>query len=579
MRPLPEVDPGVPDVRSPIRFIAWLGVQQWQTIAAGTFFGVVWMTSQLLVFGAVGAAVDQGIEGHDQEALVRWTLVVVALGAIQAVSGRMRHRFAVTNWLTATYRTIQLVGRHAADAGPALPATIPAGDVVNTVAADANRIGGIFDISARFAGAVISWIAIACILLSTSVELGAIVLIGVPILMVLTAPLMRPLHATQAAQREVVGTLTALGADTVAGLRILRGIGGEEVFLDRYKARSERVRLAGNRVAAPQALLESGQVLLPAMLIAAITLLTARLALGGSLGGRDEASGQITAFYGYTAFLTMPLRIGIEGIIATTRGVVGARKVLAVLAVGASTVDPDAPVPPPARGGDLVDPHSGFSARGGRITALVTETPEEAQAIADRIGRFTPPGKDEWSRATLGEVELSRMAVADVRERVVVSEIEPRMFTGRLREELAPHGCDDEAAILAAIDFASAHDVLEALDGGLDASVEERGRSFSGGQRQRLALARVLLLDPEFLVLVEPTSAVDTHTEGRIAARLREARGANGTVVATTSPLLLERADEVVYIAGGTVIARGTHEDLVASHAAYRAFILRGTDG
>jgi ABC-type multidrug transport system fused ATPase/permease subunit len=573
MRRLPEEDPGSPDLRSPFRYILWLASRQWRLIAGGTFFGILWMLSQALVFGAVGNAIGKGIEKGSTSSLLTWTAVVVALGGVQALSGRMRHKYAVTNWLTATFRTIQLVGHHAADTGPALPATIPSGDVVNTVAADAMRVGGVFDVSARFAGAIVAWLVIAGILLSTSVELGLIVLIGVPGLMVLTVPLMRPLHSTQAVQREVVGKLSAMAADTVAGLRVLRGVGGEEVFLGRYRERSNQVRLAGNRIAAPQALLESGQVLLPSLLVAAVTVLTAQLAIGGSIG-----TGQLVSFYAYTAFLTMPLRTGIEAIIAATRGYIGARKVIAVLTVQPSTTEPEVPVAAPEPGGVLVDPHSGFEAAPGQVTALVTETPEEAQAIADRLGRFTAPGAPEWSEASLGGVELRRMALADVRTRVVVSETEPRLFAGSLRDELSPHAELDEHTILGALDAASAEDVLDALADGLDTAVEERGRSFSGGQRQRLALARVLLLDPEFLVLVEPTSAVDTHTEGRIAARLREARSPNGTVVATTSPLLLERADEVFYVSAGVVVARGHHDKLLDSDASYRALILRGNE-
>jgi ABC-type multidrug transport system fused ATPase/permease subunit len=573
MRRLPEADPGSPDTRSPVRFVAWLARKQWPLLLGGTTFGILWMVSQALVWIAVGSAIGDGVIKHDTVALVTWTGVVVALGGVQAYSGRMRHQFAVTNWLTATYRTIQLVGRKAADAGPALPAKIPSGDVVNTVAADAMRVGGMFDVSARFAGAVVTWLGISVYLFASSVALGCIVLVGVPILMVLTAPMMRPLHSTQAAQREVVGKLTALAADTVAGLRMLRGIGGEEVFLGRYRTRSDEVRRAGNRVAAPQAVLESGQVLLPSLLVAGVTLLTARLVVHGSLEAK-----QLIAFYGLTAFLTMPLRTAIEGIIAATRGIVGARKVLAVLAVAPSTVEPTIPAEPPLPGGDLVDPHSGFVAQAGKLTALVTETPEEAQAIADRLGRFTPPGGTDWSEATLGGVALRELPLDELRRRVVVSEVDPRMFSGSLREELSPHRAVSDEHLLAAIDVASADDVLEALPDGLDTRVEERGRSFSGGQRQRLSLVRVLLLDAEFLVLVEPTSAVDTHTEGRIAQRLRDARTGRGTVVASTSPLLLEKADEVFYVAGGTVVAQGPHDELLDAEPDYRALILRGNE-
>src|SRR6516225_3175820 len=362
MRRLPEADPGSPDLRSPLHYLGWLASRQWTLLLGGTVCGIIWMTSQALVWVAVGAAIG-GVDSSSTSTLVAWTVVVVALGAVQAWSGRWRHSFAVTNWLTATYRTIQLIGRHATVAGPALPAAIPSGDVVNTVAADAMRVGGMFDVSARFAGAVVAWLVIAAYLFSSSPTLGLIVLLGVPILMVLTVPMMRPLHSTQAVQREVVGKLTALGADTVAGLRILRGVGGEDVFLGRYRMRSDEVRRAGNRVAGPQALLESGEVLLPALLVAAVTLLTARLVVRGTL-----SANELVAFFGLTAFLTMPLRTAIEGIIAATRGIVGARKVLAVLSVAPSTTEPASPAAVPEPDGALVDPHSGFEAKSGCLT-------------------------------------------------------------------------------------------------------------------------------------------------------------------------------------------------------------------
>jgi ABC-type multidrug transport system fused ATPase/permease subunit len=128
------------------------------------------------------------------------------------------------------------------------------------------------------------------------------------------------------------------------------------------------------------------------------------------------------------------------------------------------------------------------------------------------------------------------------------------------------------------LEVASAVDVLDVLPDGLDSLVEERGRSYSGGHRQRLALARVLLADPEVLVLVEPTSAVDAHTEARIAARLAEARRGRTTVVTTASPLLLDRADHVVLLEDGVVTAEGGHRELLAGHPAYRSVVIRGEE-
>jgi ABC-type multidrug transport system fused ATPase/permease subunit len=167
-----------------------------------------------------------------------------------------------------------------------------------------------------------------------------------------------------------------------------------------------------------------------------------------------------------------------------------------------------------------------------------------------------------------------------VRRRIVVSEADPVLFSGSLRSELDPWGRVDgqDEKIHEAIAVANAEDVLETLPEGLDAYVDERGRSFSGGQRQRLVLARALLSDAETLVLVEPTSAVDAHTEARIARRLREARGGKTTVVVTASPLMLDQTDHVFFVDNGRVVADGTHRELLRTTPAYKWTVTRGED-
>ncbi|HWM75175.1 MAG TPA: ATP-binding cassette domain-containing protein, partial [Nocardioides sp.] len=129
-----------------------------------------------------------------------------------------------------------------------------------------------------------------------------------------------------------------------------------------------------------------------------------------------------------------------------------------------------------------------------------------------------------------------------------------------------------------ALDTASADDILDALPEGLDAVVTERARSFSGGQRQRLVLVRALSANPEILIMVEPTSAVDAHTEARIAARLRQHRAGRTTVVTSTSPLMLDAVDEVALLIDGRVVATGSHGDLLRENAAYRSIVIRETE-
>ena len=566
MQKLPYPDPGVPDLRSPIRFLGWVAQGQWRTLLCGVFFGVIWMVSQALFPAAVGQAIDLGIIADDMGALLVWCGVLVALGAIGALSGAMRHRFAVENWLRASFRCMQLIGYKAADTGEALPRRMPTGEVVATVASDSMRLGGLYDVSARFAGAIVSYVVVAVILLSKSRPLGLIVLIGVPVLVSTLSLILRPLQKRQSEQREQSGKLTTLGADTVAGLRVLRGIGGEQQFLRRYQQQSQQVRVSGVHVAGIQACLDAAQVLLPGVFVVLVTWLGARFALEGTI-----TPGDLVQFYGYAAFLVMPLRTATEFADRATRAHIAARKIIRVLSTEPDTKDTHDTVEP-ASGVTLVDPASNVTIHAGQLTAIVSARPEESRALADRLGRF---GR------TRTEVHLDGVAIADlplatVRRRIVVSEIDPRLFTGSLREELDPHGIHDDATILSALLVASGEDVMEALPSGLDSDVEERGRSFSGGQRQRLALTRALLTNAETLVLVEPTSAVDTHTEARIAVRLASARAGRTTVVMTASPLLLDQADAVILLADGVAAARGTHKELMATSTAYKDTVVRG---
>ena len=204
------------------------------------------------------------------------------------------------------------------------------------------------------------------------------------------------------------------------------------------------------------------------------------------------------------------------------------------------------------------------------LTCVFTPGADEGARLADRLGRFVDDGV-----VTLGGVPVSAIPLAELRRRVVVSETDPLLFSGPLREELDPWGRASDEQLVAAIAVANAEDVLDSLPDGLDGHMEERGRSFSGGQRQRLVLARALLADAEILVLVEPTSAVDAHTEARIARRLHEARRGRTTVVMTASPLVLDQADRVVFIADGRVAAEGTHRELLRSSPVYRFAVTR----
>jgi ABC-type multidrug transport system fused ATPase/permease subunit len=564
---LPLADPGEPDVRSGRRLIAWMARQHASVLGSGVVAGVIWMGAQALFPAVIGRAIDAGVADQDRGALLRWVAALSVLGCIQAGAGVVRHRLAITLFLGTTARVVQLVHRHVIHLGADAPRLLAAGDVANASGVDAHKIGSSLDVVPRFVGGIVAVVVIATILVTASPMLGLVVLVGVPVALAAVAPLVRPLERRERRQRELLGDASALAADTVSGLRVLRGFGGEQAFLDRFTAASQQVRGAAVRTASTQSLLHAAEVAVPGLFVVGVTWLGARLVLDGAI-----TPGQLVAFYAYSAFLALPLRTFTEFARKYAAGTVSANRVAALLRLERSVSDPVEPAAVPAGPVTLHDPCSGVAVAPGRLTAVACGVPDEASALLDRLARHVEPA------ASWNGVSLSDLPLGVVRERIVLSDKEPVLLSGTVRGALAVPQRGRPLTEEDVLDAAAAWDVVASTDEGLAAELPERGRSLSGGQRQRLALARVLRADPEVLLLDEPTSAVDAHTEALVGERLRALRAGRTTVVATTSPLQLDRADEVVLLAGGREVARGAHRELLRTTPQYRDLVLRGED-
>jgi ABC-type multidrug transport system fused ATPase/permease subunit len=183
----------------------------------------------------------------------------------------------------------------------------------------------------------------------------------------------------------------------------------------------------------------------------------------------------------------------------------------------------------------------------------------------------------KWG-VSLGTVDLADVPIDHVRRRIVVSDTASQVFAGTLQSAIDPHGRLSLAEAETVLRVAAAEDVFAGSHGGWQGRIDERGRGLSGGQRQRVVLARVLGLDPQILILVDPTSAVDAHTEALIAERLVAHRRGKTTIVATVSPLLLHHADRVAFLVNKRIAAYGTHEELLKTNADYRRTVARALD-
>ncbi|MDH6611780.1 ABC-type multidrug transport system fused ATPase/permease subunit [Streptomyces sp. SAI-208] len=579
---LPYPDPGVPDARSGSRFLWWLFRNQ----LGGQLKSLAWGLLHFLSISAlplcVGVAVQAVVDHSGRRlALAGGLLALCCFGS--ALGDTFLHRTAVTNWITAAARVQQLLARKAATLGSALTRRVAAGEVVAVSTGDVEKIGWFVEAWSRFTAAAVTVVVVCAGLVVYQPALGGVVAAGLPFLALAALPLLP--RATRRAdfQREKAGRATELASDTVAGLRVLRGIGGEELFLDRYRRASQEVRQAAVRSARMWSLIAAIQVLLPGLLLIAVVWYGIHLARQG----RVEI-GELVAVYSSVMILTYPLRHFEEIAMAYSFSRPSATRAARVLSLERATSaegsdrgrvqDGDGDGQP---SGDLYDPATGLLAPAGRLTAVVCGDPDAAGLLAERLGGHP---SEMGPSVRLGGVPLDELPLDSARTAVLVQDKDPVLLSGTLRELLDVPASGDVGAD-EALAAAQCADVLAALAQGsldaedpMDARITERGRSLSGGQRQRLALARSLFTDPEVLVLDEPTSAVDSHTEARIAQGVRDLRAGRTTVVFTSSPLLLDHADRVVLVHEGEVAAVGLHRELVRKEPRYRAVVTRETD-
>ncbi|MCE7005329.1 ABC transporter ATP-binding protein/permease [Kibdelosporangium philippinense] len=499
-----------------------------RTLLSGMFWGALWMVPLALVPLAIGEAIDKGIAARDTGSLLTWAGLVLGLGIVLAISDLKTNRAGDRVWIDSAGLMQRIVLRHATHVGADLPKKIKTGEIVAVGSSDLHGIGGLASVITRLTGGVVAFVVVAIMLLTSTPILGLAVVIGVPLATLGFVPLLKPLRARTEIHRDEVGAATTMAADIVSGLRVLRGIGGERKFTERFGTTSQRVRKAGVEAAKIDSWLSGIEVFLPGLVTILVVWLGARLALDGTI-----TVGELVAFYGVSAFLVIPVSVATEAAHHYSEAIVAARRACAILALEPALKSPQDPKPLPSGSFGLRDETSGLTFAAGQLTVVTTTEPV---AFADRLGRYTD------APVFAEDVSLRDADIDEIRDRVLVAHNQDVLFSGKLADEVDMGKSVDLRTALWAAD---AMDVVDGLEHGTDEYLAERGRTLSGGQRQRMLLARALSFDADVLVLDEPTSAVDAHTEARIVQRVAELRNGRTTVVFSQSPLWTRVADRV----------------------------------
>ncbi|WP_097236188.1 MULTISPECIES: ABC transporter ATP-binding protein [unclassified Streptomyces] len=374
------------------------------------------------------------------------------------------------------------------------------------------------------------------------------------------------------------GDLATVVEESVLGIRILKAFGRHRSMAERFRAQSQELRRT-----------ELGKAHLLANVWAVIVglpelALGCALAVGAYLVAHDELSaGTLVAFLSTALALRWPieslgwlLAYANEAATATDRFFEvldepdtpdpGTETTLAapdgIRFTGVRFRYPDAPADSP----DLltgIDLHI----RSGETMALVGATGSGKTTLTALLPRLY--------EATAGTITLDGRDIRDLprerlRELVAVAFEEPTLFSATVRENVlmgAPGASTEQ--LRSALATAQAG-FVDTLPEGVDTEVGEQGLSLSGGQRQRLALARAVVGDPAFLVLDDPLSALDVHTEALVERALREVLGTTTALVVAHRPSTVLLADRVAVLADGRITAVGTHQELLRDCAHYR---------
>jgi ATP-binding cassette, subfamily B, bacterial len=435
---------------------------------------------------------------------------------------------------------------------------------------------------------VVTFVAVIALLIRLNWWLGLLTgLVFLPVLVICTRFERRYRVLSRRAQDQQ-GDLATYVEEAAAGVRVLKALGRRDEAAAQHGSQAALVRITQVEKARLRGTFWSGLDLVPNAVIGLILLLGALAVSHGEL-----SLGGLVAFIALALQLVWPIEAMGYILAGGQEAATAAQRIYEIFDTEPAITDgggAPAGVPAPARPrARLVFDHVTFRYPGApapvlRDVCLELEPGETVAVVGPNgAGKTTllqlVPRLAEVSggRVLLDGADVRDLPLAVLRSRVGCAFEDPTLFSASVRENVSYGAAGaDEQAILAALAAAQA-DFVADLPWGLDTRIGEQGMALSGGQRQRVALARAILARPEVLLLDDPLSALDVHTEARVTRALAEALAASTALVVAHRPSTVMLADRVALLDDGVIVATGSHHDLLATQARYRA-LMSGAD-
>ena len=544
----------------------------------GPLFKLLEASFELIIPLIVASIIDRGIASGDGGHVARMVLCMAALGLVGLLAAVTAQYFAAKAAISFSTRLRHALMAHIQTLSYTELDTLGTSTLITRMTSDVNQVQSGVNMCLRlllrspfvvFGAMVMAFtIDVRCALIFAAVI--AVLCVIVFSIMLVTIPKYRAVQGQ-------LDSVTAATRENLNGVRVLRAFCKEDAETEKFARRNQlltRMQLAVGRISASMNPLT--YVVINAAVIALIHSGAVRVQLG------SLTQGEVIALYNYMSQILVELVKMANLIILLTKAWACGDRISAVLSVQSSQQDggrtfedaqrgsvafEDVSLRYSGAGADALE-HVSFSARPGETIGVIGGTGSGKSSLVSLIPRFYDA---TGGRVRVGGVDVRELKKDVLRDAVAVVPQKAVLFKGTIRSNLLwGNENASEQDLLDALTTAQALDVVEAKPGRLDEPVEQGGRNFSGGQRQRLTIARALVKKPDILILDDSASALDYATDASLRRAIRQMENRPTTFIVSQRASSVRFADQIIVLDDGCVVGIGTHDALLASCPVYQ---------